>query len=114
MIARYEVLKYRSKRARDRLVFSDDVYELLEAEASAVAASQSDRDQALQHCLTKLAPAQRELIRVAYASGLSIKEAAQVVGRSPTAFYKTLARIRDSLHRCIERRLAEPDTGRIL
>jgi len=29
MIARYEVLRYRRKKATSRLVFSDDVYELL-------------------------------------------------------------------------------------
>lgn len=101
MIARYEVLKYRRKRATDRLVFSEDVYELLASEAEEVAAGQSVRQRALQGCLTQLEPAQRNLLQAAYADGISIKDAAAQVGRSPTGLYKALARIREKLHRCI-------------
>ena len=107
MIARFEVLKYRSSVARDRLVFSDDVQELLDAEAESVAATQSDRERALQGCLKKLAPAQRELIDATYGSGVSIKDASATLGRTPTALYKAIARIRDSLHVCIERSLSK-------
>lgn len=76
MIARFEVLKYRSKVARDRLVFSDDVQQLLDTEAETIAATQSERERALQECLKKLQSAQRELIEATYGSGVSIKEAA--------------------------------------
>ena len=107
MIARFEVSKYRSKVARDRLVFSDDVQALLDAEAESVAAKQSERERALQDCLKKLAPAQRELNVTTYGSGVSIKDASATLGRSPTALYKAIARIRDSLHVCIERSLAK-------
>ena len=105
MVARFEVLKYRSKIARDRLVFSDDVQQLLDAEAETVASTQSERERALQDCLTKLKPAQRELIDATYGNGVSIKEASRTLGRTPTALYKTLARIRDGLQVCIERTL---------
>ncbi len=105
MIVRFEVLKYRSKVARDRLVFSDDVQELLDAEAEAVATTQSEREQALQNCLKKLQPAQRELIEATYGSGVSIKDAASQLDRTPTSLYKAIARIRDSLQICIERTL---------
>lgn len=107
MIARYEVLKYRRKRATDRLVFSEDVYELLAAEAEEVAAEHPQRQRALQGCIAKLEPPQRELIQIAYADGISIKAAADRVGRTPTGLYKALARIRKSLHRCIEFSLSE-------
>lgn len=105
MIARFEVLKYRTKAARDRLVFSEDVQQLLDAEAETVASTQSKREQALQDCLKKLAPAQRELIEATYGSGVSIKEAAIQLERTPTALYKAIARVRDSLQICIERSL---------
>ncbi|MEM9366707.1 MAG: sigma-70 family RNA polymerase sigma factor [Planctomycetota bacterium] len=107
MIARYEVLMYRRKKATDRLVFSDDLYELLASEAADVAALQPDRDRALRGCLDKLEATQRELVRVAYADGISIKDAAQQIGRTPTGLYKALARIRRTLLRCIEACLAE-------
>ena len=111
MIARFDVLKYRSKVARDRLVFSDDVHALLDREAESVAAAQSEREWALQSCIKKLAPAQRELIEATYGSGVSIKDASLQVGRTPTALYKALARIRDSLHDCIEKTLARKTIG---
>ena len=106
-IARYEVLKYRRRHATDRLVFSDDVYELLAAEAEGVASEQPHRQSALRHCLTKLAAPQRELIRIIYSDGVSIKTAAEHTGRSPTGLYKALARIRAALHRCVSFNLAE-------
>ncbi|MEM9481399.1 MAG: sigma-70 family RNA polymerase sigma factor [Verrucomicrobiota bacterium] len=106
-IVRYEVLKYRRKRATDRLVFSQDVYELLAREAEVMVASQSDRLWALQRCLKKLSVASQDLIRVSYADGVTIKEAAGKVGRSPAGLYKALARIRSNLHRCIGLTLSE-------
>ena len=39
MIARYEVLKYRRRRATDRVQFSDEVFDLLADEAASVAES---------------------------------------------------------------------------
>lgn len=107
MIARYEVLMYRRKRATDRLVFREDVYELLATEASEIAEEHPKRRQALTHCLTKLAGPQQDLIRAVYEDGVSIKDAATRVGRTPTGLYKALARVRQKLLRCIEVSLVE-------
>ncbi|MEK6237361.1 MAG: hypothetical protein N2C14_21835, partial [Planctomycetales bacterium] len=51
MIARYEVLKYRRRRATDRLRFSEDVFELLAAEAESVVATQDERPRLLRECV---------------------------------------------------------------
>ena len=107
MIARYEVLMYRRKRATDRLVFSEDVFELLAAEANEILEVQPQRREALGKCLGKLEPPQRELVGAVYADGISIKDAAAKVGRTPTGLYKALARIRQSLQRCITLTLSE-------
>jgi RNA polymerase sigma-70 factor (ECF subfamily) len=107
MIARYEVLKYRRKKATDRLVFSEDVFELLAKDAVEVSATQPDRQRALHRCLAKLDNAPRELLRVAYADGVSIHAAAEKVGRTPSGLYKALARIRQGLRRCINLTLSE-------
>lgn len=109
MIARYEVLRYRRKKAIDRLVFSEDVYELLAAEAQEMAAERQpeQRLQALRSCSEKLDQGQRDLLQTAYADGVSIKDAAETVGRTPTGLYKALARIRRNLRRCIDLTLSE-------
>lgn len=107
MIARYEVLKYRRKRATDRLVFSEDVFELLAVESEEVASEHTDRERALRSCLRKLEPAQQGVVNQVYAEGISIKNVADQIGRTPTGLYKSLARIRRNLHRCIGLTLSE-------
>lgn len=102
LIARYEVLKYRRKKATDRLVFSQDLFELLAAEGEEVARGQQERERALQGCLSKLEPAQRELVQAVYTDGIAIKDVAAQVGRTPTGLYKALARVRRNLHRCLQ------------
>jgi DNA-directed RNA polymerase specialized sigma24 family protein len=84
------------------LIFSEDVYELLSSEAEEISADHSNREKALNSCLQKLLPAQQELIQVSYSQGISIKEAANRVGRTPTGLYKALARIRKNLHGCVQ------------
>jgi RNA polymerase sigma-70 factor (ECF subfamily) len=107
VIARFEVLKFRRKMARDRHVFRDDLMELL-AEAA------EERDEgisgdhyrtALGQCLEKLPAKSRQLIAAAYGGDQTIKELAADIGKSATALYKTLDRIRTELQGCIEKRL---------
>lgn len=107
MIARYEALMYRRKKATDRLVFSEDVFELLAAEANEIIEAQPLRREALAKCMLKLKPSQQELVHVVYTDGISIKDAAAKVGRTPTGLYKALARIRQMLQRCIRLTVSE-------
>ena len=102
MIARYEVLKYRRRRATDRLRFSEDVFELLTNTAESVTATQDQRLRLLRECVAKLEPAQLELVKAVYEDGAAIKDVAEQIGRSPTGLYKALARIRNRLATCIQ------------
>ena len=102
-VARFEALAFRRDRARDRHVFGEDLIALLEAEAAA-AGERDDRERrALEGCLKKLPPAQRELVEVAYAPGVRIDELARSAGRTPMALYKSLHRIRMTLADCIRK-----------
>lgn len=70
--------------------------------------SDSERDAriaALRACLAKLPPGDRELIERRYA-GVSGRDAAAELKRPARAIYKAATRIRRSLMRCIQRRLA--------
>ena len=109
VIARFEVLKYRRKHARDRLVFDEDVIELLAEDRLDRAAEAAERQHALEQCLKEcLSPTERKLVLQAYASDTTIKELAEQSGQPPSALYKALNRIRRSLQRCVRRRLAMP------
>ena len=102
MIARYEVLKYRRRRATDRLRFSEDVFDLLTNTAESVTATQDERLRLLRECVAKLEPAQLELVKAVYEDGAAIKDVAERIGRSPTGLYKALARIRNRLATCVQ------------
>lgn len=107
VITRFEVLKFRRKMARDRHVFRDDVMELLAGAAEELEADTSAKEYrvALQRCLESLPEKSGRLIRAAYAGDRTFRDVADEAGQSPTAFYKTLNRIRDKLRQCIQRRL---------
>ena len=63
--------------------------------------------EALDNCLQKLDEDQRELVRLRYYTGESLRVVAARSGRSPDAIYKKIQRIREALHRCISNRLAQ-------
>ena len=108
VIARFEVLKFRRTMARDRHVFRDDLMDLL-AYASEKREAQVSSDryvECLHACIDNLPEKSRELIRAAYEGDKSIREVAADVGKSATALYKALDRIRKQLQGCIEARLA--------
>ncbi len=105
MIARYEVLKYRRRRATDRPQFSEDVFELLASETEQVCVSQIERQLALHECVKELGSKQLTIVKAVYEDGAAIKDVAHQVGRSATGLYKALARIRDRLANCVRTRL---------
>ena len=106
-IARFEALKYRRRVARSPLVFSEDVWELLASEDGATAEPATIRREALEVCLGKLPPVQRQLILQAHVPGARLNEIAAQAGRSEQAFYKTMQRLRAALLECITRTIAK-------
>ena len=107
VITRFEVLKFHRKVARDRHVFSENVMELLARAAEEIDSSGRSEDyrNALQECIKTLPERSGRLIRAAYAEDRTIREVANDVGQSATAFYKTLNRIREKLRHCVQQRL---------
>lgn len=109
MIARYEVMKYRRGKARDRLRLDDDILELLADEGLAELEHESLRQHALSGCLQKLPAPRRKLVLEAYAPGQSMKDLAAALGKTETALYQLLRRIRQALLACIERSVAQEE-----
>jgi len=104
VIARYEILMFRRRHARDRLVFSEKVYELL-ADQSLVQVESGAKEKRLNHlqqCVEKLPPASRELVMAAYEPGSTIDQLATELGKSANTIYQQLWRIRRALERCID------------
>ncbi len=109
-IAHYEVLKFRERRGRDAICFTDVVVETLASMALERADELDVRQQALPYCLDKLHERDRDLIRRRYTPDATTKAVAKQVGRSTDAIYKALRRIHQSLSKCIDKVLAREGT----
>jgi len=106
LIARYEMLKFRRAKARDRLVLDEDIVDRLAEEGMEEAPLRRQQLEALEHCLEKLPRDRRDLAIAAYAPETSIRGLAARLGRSEGSLYQLLARIRQDLLRCVQRALA--------
>lgn len=107
--ARYEVLRYRRRCARSRLVFDEDLIQTLAMEAME-ADSRSDADRRrsqLARCLQKLTEPERQLLLTAYGQQTRINELAETLNRSANSLYKSLGRLRRRLKHCIDSHPAE-------
>jgi RNA polymerase sigma-70 factor (ECF subfamily) len=102
-VARLEALTFIRDRQRDRLVFDEEVMNLLADESDDQADAYAAEREALDECLGKLAPAQRKLLEAAYDPGARMDELAVALGRTPMSFYKALHRIRLALMDCTQR-----------
>ena len=105
-IANFEVLKYRSRKRRDRMRFSDEFLETVSRESLERSDELEERRKALIECIGKLRPRDRELIEQRYAPGEKGKHLAEQIGRPANSVYQSLGRIRRSLMECIQRRLS--------
>jgi RNA polymerase sigma-70 factor (ECF subfamily) len=110
-IAVLEVLKHRERYRRSTVPLSDGFIEVIAREARENVDPLEDRRRALLTCLSRLSPADRELIRHRYAPGETGKSVARTLGRPANSVYQSLSRIRRALLECVKRRLtAEAQT----
>lgn len=101
-----EVLKYRQRRQRAGMTFGEDVVHLLAQERDRQSELLDARLRALEECLSKLPPADSELIRGRYHAGLPISELAEQVAMSHRTLFRNLERVRRLLFDCITRHLS--------
>lgn len=108
-VAHYQVLTWRKRRDRSRLVFSEEALEALAEEQPTVNEIDGSRQAALAECLKHLSAVNRDLLTRCYSGAGTIRDVARSLGRSTAAVYKMLQRVRLSLHKCVEQRLAVED-----
>jgi RNA polymerase sigma-70 factor (ECF subfamily) len=99
-IARFEALKYRRGVARSRLVFSDDIWDMLADEAN-TNEHQQIRRRHLEGCLQELDLAKRSVLLKVHTHGVVMREVALRSGRNEQAFYKMIQRLRAVLLKCV-------------
>lgn len=92
-------------RETGRLLFNDDVLNVLADDALQISSGAQARRDALRSCLAKLAPDQRAMIRDRYESNDSVQTIAAARDRTENAVSIALHRVRKSLAECIEKTL---------
>jgi RNA polymerase sigma-70 factor (ECF subfamily) len=108
-VAKFKVLSWQRSRVRDRHVFGAEATELLAADSERHSERLAAQRDALQECVRKLTPEQRELVQSAYAPGIRIESLSAQQGSTAMAVYKKLHRIRLTLSECVRRALQRED-----
>lgn len=109
-VAYYKVLDYRKAKKRNGfLVFSEELCQSLAADSMAAEPEVLEaKRQALQHCMTKLSPGDRQVLETRYccrSATDAMGAIAAATGRSRASLRVTLCRLRSLLRECITKRL---------
>lgn len=102
VIARYEVLTFRTRAVRSRVHFSQELVDRLSGELTQVVAESDARLTFLEQCLKKLTTWQRDLLRRCCLAKDSTQMVASKFGGKTGATRQALLRIRRKLYLCIE------------
>jgi RNA polymerase sigma-70 factor (ECF subfamily) len=109
-IAHFRVLEWRKYRSRDRLVFDDSLLERVAIAAQSGDTKIDRRQQALDGCLEKLTPHERQMVTQFYGDLNSTPQGlADRIGRSLKSLYVSVHRIRARLFDCVQRTLTAED-----
>jgi RNA polymerase sigma-70 factor (ECF subfamily) len=105
-IAKYKIFQAHRRNVRNNFRFSQAALQSLQNKSDHFVLHIERRMQALRKCVRKLNKRDHELLQMRYEHELAIKNIAERLERSVQSIYKRMARINDSLIRCIRRTLA--------
>ena len=97
-----QVLKWRQGKAREKLIFSDDLLSQINATNDYEEPLMEARRKTLTLCLEKLNKDDRRIVELRYGRHGAIKEEAEKTGVKMHKLYYALERIRIQLLNCIE------------
>lgn len=96
-----EVLKWRQKQAREKLVFSDGLLEQLNGRFEEECPLNDARRKALETCLSRLTEQEQKWVNLRYGRHGAVKQEAEKSGVSMHKLYYALEKIRGQLLNCI-------------
>lgn len=106
-IGRYEALKNRRQQAAIGVVFDEEIIDRLVSFQFEESAYLEARRRALEKCIEKLRETDKGLVRRRYGATLSVEQIATQEGKTISAIYKALNRIRSALLNCVETQLKQ-------
>jgi RNA polymerase sigma-70 factor (ECF subfamily) len=106
-VALVEVLRFRRKAATDKLLFDEALLNTLAIDYVEHADDWDLRQAALRGCIRKLPPKDLALLDSRYRSGITTAQLAKQLGKPLSTIYSALARIRETLYRCVQTTIAQ-------
>jgi len=110
-LARFEVMAWRTRQSRSRLVLDDDVFEKVAHHLESQPPSMEGELAALEGCLRKLSPEHHAAIEERYMDGSTVRAMAARRGQPENAVAALLYRIRRMLHDCITTTMAKEESA---
>jgi RNA polymerase sigma-70 factor (ECF subfamily) len=104
-IARFQLMAWRKNQSRNRLVFSDTVYEQIDSKTELSQADDDARVNALKDCVKQLNVDENKLLEQRYREDLPLATIASTMNMSLDAIGMRLSRIRKKLGKCIQQNL---------
>jgi len=105
VIARYEIMRFRRDKARDRLILDEPLLEKILAEGISEYDQRKETIEYLNACIEKLPPPSRQLLEIAYDSETAIKDFAKRMNKKADTVYQSLRRIRILVAECMEEKI---------
>jgi RNA polymerase sigma-70 factor, ECF subfamily len=106
-IAKFQVMAWRKSESAERLVFTDQVHDLLDRNVKEEASAVDARIPLLKRCLDRLRDQDRVLVQRRYRDGERMETLARSLGKSTDAVGMRLLRIRKQLATCIRTQLVQ-------
>lgn len=100
--AYYQVMAYRQKRSREKLVFDDEITAQLAETANERNDKLDQQMMLLNSCIEKLSDRHQEMIRYRYQEGFEMEKMAEFFDRSAAAIKQALFRARANLIQCVQ------------
>ncbi len=109
-ICYFEIRKFQGRSRTEGVFFRSELLDELSDEYRRREDMLSLRVEALPDCVALLPVDDRDLLDAVYGRGIDVASLSEQLGRKPTSVYRSLRRIRDWLHDCIERHIREKNS----
>ena len=107
-IARRRTIDFQRKQNKEKLLFTDEIYDQLEAEYLDLEDNtQSKKIQILQICLKELSPENQTILHMKYFQKMKVDEICKKMDRSFLSVQSLLDRLRKKLKQCFNEKMKE-------
>jgi RNA polymerase sigma-70 factor (ECF subfamily) len=109
-VAYYCILDYRKRKEKDRIIFTDKIFQQISEVAGERQSQTDERIRHLRQCIEKLKSEDQRFLKARYELNNGAKSLAIQMDRSVQFVYKHLSRIHHVLNLCVKRAVHEQES----